>query len=514
MRILKNVVTLALTVAMAGGIGLGAFPQEAFAAGGVAINATNFPDKVFRTCVSKMCDKDKNGTLSQTEIKNVKDLEIDFENKYMVDDRLIESLKGIEFFTELKELSCWGNSISSLDLSKNVKLEELYCDENYLKSLDLSKNVNLKTLVVGDYFIGHGNGIKELDLSKNTKLEVVDCSYNGLKKLVLPKTGTLKELYCTYNKLEELDLTGCPNIKKLVCHKNNYTKVDISRCSKVKTVYLGQTVKDLTISCGQTVIMVENIKGRTITSDNKDILLVKNDYDSNKILDLIDTNTIADDGDYVEDSHYFYLKGKSAGETSITIIENKVKHRWKVNIRYKDVTNPSDFWFEPTYYLTKKDVVKGYDKQTTFKPSNECTRAQMVTFLWRLSGSPEPKSSKCKFADVKTGEYYYKAVIWAVEKGITTGSSGNKFNPNGTCTRAQTVTFLWRMADKPEPKAKSCKFKDVKSSDYFYKATIWASENKIVGGYSDGTFKPNDNCLRRQMVTFLYKYDKYINGNG
>ena len=139
----------------------------------------------------------------------------------------------------------------------------------------------------------------------------------------------------------------------------------------------------------------------------------------------------------------------------------------------------------------------------------------MVTFLWRLSGSPEPKSSKCKFADVKAGEYYYKAVIWAVEKGITTtGSSGNKFNPNGTCTRAQTVTFLWRMADKPEPQAKSCKFKDVKSSDYFYKATIWASEKKIVGGYSDGTFKPNDNCLRRQMVTFLYKYDKYINGNG
>ena len=177
---------------------------------------------------------------------------------------------------------------------------------------------------------------------------------------------------------------------------------------------------------------------------------------------------------------------------------------------YKDVTNSSKFWYEPTYYLTSKNVVKGYNKQTKFKPANECTRAQMLTFMWRLAGSPNPKSAKSKFSDVKKSDYFYKPVLWAVEKGITTGYKGGKFKPQNVCTRAQTVTFLWRMAGKPTPKSKSCKFSDVKKNAYYYQATIWASEKKVVAGYSNGTFKPQGKCLRRQMVTFLYKYSKYV----
>ena len=136
----------------------------------------------------------------------------------------------------------------------------------------------------------------------------------------------------------------------------------------------------------------------------------------------------------------------------------------------------------------------------------------MVTFLWRLAGSPSPKAKKTDFKDVNSSDYFFKAVIWAVEQGITTGVSKEKFDPQGVCTRAQTVTFLWRMAGKPEPKTTTCKFGDVKSSDYFFKATIWASEKKIVAGYSDGTFQPKGKCLRRQMVTFLYKYSKNAAG--
>ena len=195
------------------------------------------------------------------------------------------------------------------------------------------------------------------------------------------------------------------------------------------------------------------------------------------------------------------------------LIDNatKVKPQKRSEILYKDVRDPSKFWYEPTYYLTSKNVVKGYDNQTKFKPGNKCTRAQMVAFLWRLNGSPAPKSKTCKFSDVMKGTYYYKAVIWAVENGITTGLSKKKFGPAGVCTRAQTVTFLWRMAGKPEPANTKNKFKDVKKSDYFYKAVLWASDNKIVAGYKDGTFKPSGKCLRRQMVTFLYKYDKAVN---
>ncbi|MBP5654580.1 MAG: S-layer homology domain-containing protein [Clostridiales bacterium] len=214
---------------------------------------------------------------------------------------------------------------------------------------------------------------------------------------------------------------------------------------------------------------------------------------------------------------------KMAGQTTVTIIyydaSNKdangkpAETRLSVDITvlYKDVTKESDFWYAPTNYLTAKDVVKGYENQTLFKPGNDCTRAQMLTFMWRLAGSPEPKSDKCQFPDVKSSDYYYKPVIWAVEKGITTGYDDGTFKPGNVCTRAQTVTFLWRMAGKPAPKSATNKFSDVKKTDYFYNATLWASEMNILAGYSDGTFRPQGLCLRRQMVTFLYKYDKFVN---
>ena len=208
------------------------------------------------------------------------------------------------------------------------------------------------------------------------------------------------------------------------------------------------------------------------------------------------------------------ITGKMAGVINISATAAGKTASCRVTVLYKDVTNSSDFWYEPTYYLTEKNVVKGYDNQTLFKPSNECTRAQMVTFIWRLSGEPDPKAKTCKFSDVKKSDYFYKACIWGNENHIVEGYKDGTFGPQIVCARKHAVTFLWRLAKQPEPKAKSNKFKDVKTSDYFYKATLWASEMKILAGYADGTFKPDGDCLRRQMVTFLYKYDKYVNGKG
>ena len=181
--------------------------------------------------------------------------------------------------------------------------------------------------------------------------------------------------------------------------------------------------------------------------------------------------------------------------------------------RFSDVVNTSDFWFKPTYSLASKGVVKGYDNQTKFKPANDCTRAQMVTFLWRLSGCPAPKAKTCKFSDIKQGDYFYKAVIWGNEQGIVEGYKDGTFGPQIVCMRKHAVTFMWRMAGKPEPKTKKNKFSDVKPTDYFYQATLWASEKNILAGYTDGTFKPNGKCLRRQMVTFLDKYDTNVIGS-
>ncbi|MCR4670806.1 MAG: S-layer homology domain-containing protein, partial [Saccharofermentans sp.] len=208
------------------------------------------------------------------------------------------------------------------------------------------------------------------------------------------------------------------------------------------------------------------------------------------------------------------ITGKQAGSATITYKYKGETKTFTIQVLYKDVIKSSDFWYEPTYYLSGLGVVKGYDKQTKFKPDNDCTRAQMVTFLWRLNGSPKPKSTTTAFTDIKKSDYYYNAVLWAVEQGITTGTSKTKFGPAGVCTRAQTVTFLWRMAGKPAIGDAKNPFSDVKKGQYYYEAVIWASNQKIVAGYKDGTFKPSGKCARRQMVTFLYKYDKFVNGKG
>ena len=206
------------------------------------------------------------------------------------------------------------------------------------------------------------------------------------------------------------------------------------------------------------------------------------------------------------------ITAKMAGHALVRVdLGSEISLVYPINVLYKDVTSKDDFWYGPTYYLTYWGVVRGYDKQTKFKPANKCTRAQMVTFIWRLQGEPEPKSTTCKFSDVNKSDYFYKACIWGNENHIVEGYKDGTFGPQIVCARKHAVTFLWRLAEKPEPKSSENKFSDVKKGDYFYKATIWASEMGILAGYNDGTFRPNGDCLRRQMVTFLYKYDIFVN---
>ncbi len=128
-----------------------------------------------------------------------------------------------------------------------------------------------------------------------------------------------------------------------------------------------------------------------------------------------------------------------------------------------------------------------------------------MTFLWRAAKQPEPKTSDNPFTDVKEGDYFYKAVLWAVEKGITKGTSDTEFSPADTCTRGQIVTFLYRNAGEPDVKATESEFSDVKTDDYFFAPIAWAVENQITQGIGDGKFGPNDTCTRAQVVTFLYR---------
>ncbi len=144
---------------------------------------------------------------------------------------------------------------------------------------------------------------------------------------------------------------------------------------------------------------------------------------------------------------------------------------------------------------------------TTFSPNASCTRAQMVTFLWRAAGSPEPKSTTTAFTDVKSGAYYEKAVAWAVEQSITTGTSTTTFSPDANVTRAQAVTFQWRAAGAPKAEGTNA-FADVKADAFYAEAVQWAVNAGVTTGTSDTTFSPASDCTRAQIVTFLYRAAK------
>lgn len=161
------------------------------------------------------------------------------------------------------------------------------------------------------------------------------------------------------------------------------------------------------------------------------------------------------------------------------------------------------YYYDAVLWAVEQKITSG-TSATTFSPEASCTRAQMVTFLWRAAGSPKVENGKNPFADVKADAYYYDAVLWAVEKGVTSGTSATTFSPDATVTRGQTVTFLYRNAGSPEVSG-TMPFTDVEADAYYAKAVQWAMQQKITTGTSETTFSPMSDCTRGQIVTFLYR---------
>ncbi len=161
-----------------------------------------------------------------------------------------------------------------------------------------------------------------------------------------------------------------------------------------------------------------------------------------------------------------------------------------------------EYYFDAIAWAVKNAITEGVN-DTIFAPGASCTRAQMVTFLWRANGSPEPTVTELPFTDVAVDAYYAKAVLWAVENGITTGTSDTTFDPDGVVTRAEAVTFLWRAAGNPA--ADGNLFADVESTKYYAEAVRWAVANGVTKGISNTSFAPGSACTRAQIVTFLYR---------
>ena len=169
---------------------------------------------------------------------------------------------------------------------------------------------------------------------------------------------------------------------------------------------------------------------------------------------------------------------------------------------FHDVTR-FDYFYDAVKWAVDHDITSGTGR-FTFSPNAVCTRAQTVTFLWRAAGSPRPVSTVNPFTDVHYGDYFYQAVLWAVENGITMGTSATTFSPDATVTRAQVVTFLWRA--NGQPAAWNSGFTDVSADAYYAKAVAWAVQNGITTGTGFGVFSPDAACTRAQIVTFLYRY--------
>ena len=544
----------------------------AYAANAVAVNAASFPDGNFRGYVSQNIDTDRDGKLNVSEIAAC--TEIDCSR------RIISSLKGIEHFTELTELDCGRNKLNSLDVSKNTKLTYLVCSSNDLSSLDISKNTKLT------YLDCQANSLSRLDVSKNTALSVLmcganklsslnvgkntalwclNCYGNGLSTLDLSKNTKLKHLYCMVNKLSSLDLSRNTALKTLACYDNNLGSLDVSRNTKLSHVTAGHQEKDVTVTNGKILLSslspkiaasniknlkgatlsgnkLINIKGKTITYDYKtgyknetmDVTLNVN-YEAapekvtldkkylvlskGKTGNLTAAVTPADSNDKVtwssSDTNVATVdaagnvKAISPGTAKITVVTTNGKTaECEVRVNFTDVTNPKSWYYKAVYWAEENGITTGIGGK--FSQADNCTREQAITFLWRMAGKPNPKSMTSKFSDVKDSKRYsYKAIMWGTENGIITGSNG-MFRPANTCTREQIVTMLWRHAGKPSPKKMTSRFRDVTNKNrYSYKAIMWAQENGITTG-SNGLFSPAGLCKRGETVTFIYRYSKNI----
>ena len=210
------------------------------------------------------------------------------------------------------------------------------------------------------------------------------------------------------------------------------------------------------------------------------------------------------------------IDGKSIGAVKSYTFENVSRTHTIEVIFMKANGNPQtgvfvdvatgSYYEDAVDWAVENGITKGTD-DTHFSPDGICTRAQAVTFLWRAAGSPKPETRTMPFADVPAGSYYYDAVLWAVENGIAKGTSDTTFSPNMTCTRAQIVAFLWR-SEKSPAAGTANPFADVKSAAYYADAVLWAVKENITRGTTNTTFSPDADCTRAQIVTFLWRCKK------
>ena len=373
----------------------------------------------------------------------------------------------------LQTLACSINNISSLDVSHNPALEELECSELFLTELDVSHNPALNFLHC------EFNNLTALDLSNNPALKALGCYHNPLGKLDVSHNTALTHLICDATKLTELDVSKNTALEFLSCSSNNLTSLDLSNNGALKDLYY------------------EDNFCRVPESGTLDYTTLPGGFDVNRVTNVaggkFDTSAKAfrfDSGAKLASYDYDTGNGTIA---SFKLVSDNI---------FADVST-EDYYHLPVLWAISRGVTSGMS-ENTFGPTSQCTRAQIVTFLWAAADKPEPASTENPFTDISADDYYYKAVLWAIENGITSGVAADRFGPDQVCTRAQAVTFLWAAVEKPMIRS-GISFSDVVDSDYYYDAVQWAIKYGITAGVGGNRFGPSQNCTRAQIVTFMYK---------
>ena len=285
--------------------------------------------------------------------------------------------------------------------------------------------------------------------------------------------------------------------------KNGGTKITTATVfDKNTTVYAHWTYTGSTGGVTTYPITVKSAKNGDVTASHKSAakgttITLTVDPDKGYVLDTL---TVLDGKDKEiklteKNGKYTFKMPDSKVEIQATFVkETEISP-------FGDVSTDA-YYYEAVKWAQKKGITGGIGNDL-FGPNQPCTRAQIATFLWRAAGSPEPKNMS-SFSDVPTDSYYAKAVAWAVENGITTGTGDGKFSPNAPCTRAQSVTFLYRASGSPAV-SDSAVFADVEANAFYADAVAWAVANGVTNGTTSSTFSPDNGCTRAQIVTFLYR---------
>ena len=484
----------------------GAPAIKAQAATGVEINETNFPDAYFRKCITDDFDKDGDGVLSEKELKAATFLDVRGEGGTVKTEsaKKVTDITGIEYLTYLETLMISNTNVSAVDLSHSNSITKVfvsYCHS--LETLDLSGCSQLEYISVIEC------PVLILEVGETVDVEAalgVSFPAEKEKSLYNYQVADLDGAQITALKQGDTALLVGNNDQGVFGYIEFYIVNDKSDMTATGLELYGVD----SLMCMET----KRMKAKAIPS-------AAEFYDED-CADVIKWTSA--EPEYVtvdSEGNVRGLKPKKGDANSanpypgfISIYAESASGlvgEKKVAVTFADVSGYeyNEYYFKPVYWAFNNGITTGKHDGMAFAPFETCTRGQIVTFLWRLAGEPEPTIEN-PFKDVKSSAYYYKAVLWAYENGITTGRRGGKtFDPNGTCTRREIVTFLWRYAGKPTPSSTG-KFTDVTdSSAYYYNAIYWAVEQGITTGKSatgGTTFDPTGLCTRAMAVTFIYRY--------